>query len=120
MYLEKKLFNKFYIAKKIITLMAIAYITCKDRSEAKKISMCLLKKKLIGCTNIFPIESIYWWNNKIETAKEFVIIAKTTKNDFDKIVKETEKIHSYDVPCILSIKSSCNAKFERWLKGIVN
>lgn len=99
--------------------MAMVYITCKDKSEAKKVSMRLLKKKLIGCANIFPIESMYWWNSKIENAKEFAIIAKASKDGFDKIVRETENIHSYDVPCILNIKCECNAKYERWLKSIV-
>jgi uncharacterized protein involved in tolerance to divalent cations len=27
--------------------------------------------------NIFPIESYYWWQGKIEKAKEWVVIAKT-------------------------------------------
>ena len=100
--------------------MALAYITCKNRKEAIKISNHLLKKKLIGCANFFPIESSYWWDNKIVNENEFVIIAKITKKDFEVLVKETEKIHSYKVPCILNIGCKCNTKFDNWLKDIVN
>ena len=80
--------------------MIIVYITCKNNQEAKKISTHLLKKRLIACTNIFPIDSLYWWKNKIQEKKEIAIIAKTQKNFFFRIKQEVKKIHSYDVPCI--------------------
>jgi len=46
--------------------MILTYITCKDKSEARKISEHLLKKRLIVCDNIFPIESMHWWKDKIK------------------------------------------------------
>jgi periplasmic divalent cation tolerance protein len=80
--------------------MIIVYIACKDKEEAKKISKHLLEKRLIACANIFPIDSMFWWQGKIEEAEEHVIIAKTIKSHFEMISDVVKDLHSYDVPLI--------------------
>ena len=94
--------------------MTLAYIVCKDAVEAEKISLHLLKKRLIACANIFPIRSMYWWKGKMMNEAENVIIAKTNEGNFNKVVNEVKKIHSYEIPCILRIDSSANKEFEKW------
>ena len=96
--------------------MTIIYITCKDEKEAVKISKHLLNKKLIACSNMHPIRSMYWWNNKIEDEKEFVIIAKTLDKSYEKIKEEVKKLHSYDVPCILKINAEASESYDKWVK----
>jgi periplasmic divalent cation tolerance protein len=95
--------------------MILVYITCKDAKEAKKISDCLVGKRLAACTNIFPIDSFYWWNGKIENSDEIVIIAKTIDRNYDSIKKEVKKIHSYKIPCIMKIKADANKDYEEWV-----
>jgi periplasmic divalent cation tolerance protein len=80
--------------------MIIVYIACKDEEQARKISTNLLKKRLIACVNIFPVKSMYWWQNKIEEANEYIIIAKTLKTHFDMISDVVKGMHSYKVPLI--------------------
>lgn len=92
------------------------YITNPTKKEAKKIANHLLKKRLIACGNIFPINSLYWWKGKIVDDAEFVLIAKTTRANFEKVKKEVEKIHSYKIPCIIKIPVSSNKKYFDWLK----
>ena len=65
--------------------MTLIYITCKDEEEAVKISKHLLEKRLIACSNMHPIRSMYWWQGKIQDEKEFVIIAKTVNKNYNKI-----------------------------------
>ncbi len=91
------------------------YVTAPTAEEAKKISKQLLERKLIACANIFPIQSMYWWENKINEDDEFVIIIKTVKKNYQKIKEEIEKNHSYSVPCISEIKVSPNEKYQQWL-----
>lgn len=96
--------------------MITIYITCKDKKEAKKISRHLLEKKLIACANIFPVESLYRWKGRINEDNEIAIIAKTVKDNFEKIKKEVKKIHSYEVPCIVAwdiVKG--NEDFLNWI-----
>ena len=95
--------------------MTLVYITCKDEQEAVKISRRLLAKKLIACSNIHPIRSLYKWEGKLQDEKEYAIMAKTKGKHFEKIKNEARKIHSYKVPCILKINAEANEEYEKWV-----
>lgn len=98
--------------------MINVYITCVDIKEAKKISAHLLKKRLIACVHLFPIESMYRWKGKMQYAKEISIIAKTEKKHFAMIKKEVTRLHSYEVPLIEYWNSDgINKPYLKWLKG---
>ena len=96
--------------------MIFIYITNPNKRAARRIALHLLKKRLIACANIFPIDSMYWWKNKIEKTKECVLIAKTSERNFEKIKNEVKTIHPYSVPCIVKINVKANREFEKWLK----
>lgn len=96
--------------------MTLIYITCKNKKEAKKISRYLLNKRFIACSNMFPIESLYWWKGRVVEEKEYVILAKTLKKNVKKIRKEVKKIHSYKVPCIIDIDVGSNNDFLSWVR----
>jgi len=97
--------------------MIFIYITCSNRKEAKEIGLTLVKKKLVACCNIFPIESIYWWQGKVVQDREAVLIAKTLKKNFKEVEKEIKKLHSYTIPCILEIPiKRGNPEYLKWLK----
>ena len=95
--------------------MTLVYITCKDEKEAEKISMHLLKKRLIACANVFPIKSMYWWKGKIAKSNEHAIIAKTSDKNFKKLELEVKRLHSYEIPCILKINAAANKEYQAWL-----
>jgi len=95
----------------------IVYITASDKKEAKKIVEVLLKERLVACVNHFPISSEYWWNGKIERSREYLLICKTTRRNFNKIKKKATEIHSYEVPEILLLPISDGYEgFLRWIK----
>jgi|SRR3989338_6713177 len=95
--------------------MTLIYITCRNEEEAAKISKHLLSKRLIACSNIHLVRSMYWWNKKIEDIKESVITAKTKEKNYKKIKEEVKKIHSYKIPCILKINAEANESYEKWV-----
>ena len=99
----------------INTKMALIYITCSNEQEAVKISKHLLNKKLIACSNINPIRSLYRWEGKLQDEKEYAIMAKTKGKNFEKIKQEVRKIHSYKMPCILKIDAEANEEYDRWV-----
>jgi periplasmic divalent cation tolerance protein len=100
--------------------MKIAYITCRDRKEAEKISAHLLKKRLIACANIFPIRSMYRWEGKIAKGNESAIIAKTNSKNFKKVLGEVKKLHSYSIPCVLRIDATANRDYGAWAEKEIN
>lgn len=96
--------------------MIFVYSIFPNKKEAKKIGEGLIRKKLAGCVNIFPIESIYTWQKKVVKDREFVAIIKTKKKNFKKVEKFILKNHSYDTPCILEIPiGRVTRKYLNWL-----
>lgn len=93
----------------------IIYITHANLQEAKKITSVLLDKKLIACANFFPIESSYWWKGEITSSEEFVSIVKTRKENWRAVKEEVEKLHPYDVPCIMKFEVEANRAYEDWI-----
>ena len=92
------------------------YITCSLKKEAKKVARHLIDEHLIVCGNIFPIESFYRWDGKVKHGKEYVLLGKTKEENYEKIVNEVEKIHSYTTPCVIKIPVSVNEKYGDWMK----
>lgn len=100
--------------------ITLLYVPAATKAEARRIAKHLLKKKLIACANIFPIESLYLWKGKIADSKEVVLLAKTLPENLAKVKKEIEQRHSYKIPCILKIPVEVNAKYFQWLQGELN
>lgn len=100
--------------------MIFIYITNPTKEEAKKIAKHLIEKKLIACANIFPINSLYKWEDKIKDENEFVLIAKTTEDNFEEVKNEVEEMHSYSTPCIVKIPVSSNKKYLDWIKETIS
>ena len=101
--------------------MLLVYITCSSREEAKKIAKHLLEKKLCGCVNIISeIESLFFWppeSQNIDEGKEVLMLAKTTRENYEALEQEVTKIHSYEVPCIFALPiEKMSKKYGEWIK----
>lgn len=99
--------------------LRLVYVTTGDREEARKIGTALVEEKLAACANIIDgMESIYRWEEKVETGKEAVLILKTTYNNITKLTRRIKELHSYDVPAIVSInlaEQEGNAAYLNWV-----
>lgn len=72
--------------------------------EARKICRYLVQERLVACAQIIPwVESIYMWNNQLETGQETKMILKTDHRCFDKIKEIIIKNSTYEVPEITYI-----------------
>jgi|SRR3989344_6329940 len=91
------------------------YVTAPP-AEAKKIALHLLRKKLIVCANLFPIQSLYRWDGKIKDEPESALILKTTAAHFLKVKQEIMGLHPYKVPCIARIDVNINAAYAQWIQ----
>jgi len=100
--------------------MVLAYITCKNKAEARKMASSLLEQKLIACANLFPIESMYNWKGKLQKDKEFALLVKTAASKYKQMEKEVKKLHSYEIPCILRLAAKANREYEKWVEEEVN
>jgi periplasmic divalent cation tolerance protein len=94
-----------------------AYITCPNKDEAQKISLSLLKDKLIACSNMIPCDSMYLDKGKIQKTEEFVIIAKAKTSSKSQIILSVKKLSSYEIPCINFLPVDIgNLDYAQWLE----
>jgi periplasmic divalent cation tolerance protein len=82
----------------------IAITTTPSKNEAEKIAKTLLEERLIACANIIgPVQSLFWWQSKIDEAQEHLILMKTRKDLFSKLSEKVKALHSYQVPEIIAM-----------------
>lgn len=81
----------------------LIYITTRDEEEAKKIGRALVEEKLAACVNIHPIKSIYRWEGEIVEESEMAMFVKTKAELVNEVIKRVKELHSYGVPCIVSL-----------------
>ena|SRR3989338_3247352 len=103
-------------------VLNFVYITCTNKTEANKIGRTLVESRLAACVNIIDgMNSIYWWEGKIEEGKETVLIAKTKKSLVKKLIKKVKSLHRYDCPCIVSWPIAAgNPDFLKWVEKETN
>ena len=78
-------------------------ISFGDKESAISLGKRLVELRLIACAQIFPISSIYQWNDKIQSEEEYLIQAKTTRGNLSEIETYITKNHSYEVPEIIAV-----------------
>jgi len=85
--------------------------------EARKVSRHLVEERLVACSQIIPwIESIYMWNNELETTQESKIMLKTVMANYDKVKEYIERTSTYEVPEITFRKiDGGNGAYMKWL-----
>ena len=82
----------------------LIYITVGSKMEAEKIARELLENHLIACANILPeVQSMFWWNGKLDSASEVVLIAKTHVEKVEALIEKVKQVHSYECPCVVSL-----------------
>jgi len=82
----------------------VVFITAPSEEEAVRIANALVKENLGKCVNIIrDIRSIYHWENKVEDEKEFLMIVKTKKKVFKRLLERVKELHSYSVPEIIAL-----------------
>jgi len=93
------------------------YWTCGSLDEARKISRQLVERRLVACANIIPwVESIFMWNQQLDTCQETKVIFKTRAECFEGVKSFILKHAKYEVPELLKIEiADGNAQYLEWV-----
>ncbi len=99
----------------------VVLVTTKDVKEAKMIAQKLVGEKLVACANILKgIESVFWWDGKIDSSQEALLLLKSKKSCFKKIVKTVKGLHSYAVPEIIALPIAQGSKnYLEWINNCI-
>ncbi len=101
-------------------MAAFIYVTCSSLEEARKIGRKLVEDRLAACVNIFPVNSIYYWEGEVRGALEFALIIKTLEEKYGEVEKAVKEMHSYENPCIVCFDvSKASREFVEWIESTV-
>lgn len=95
----------------------VVFVTASCMEEAEKISSKLIENKLAACVNMVDgVKSVFWWEQRIDTAKEIMLVIKTKKSKLPAVIKLVKSIHSYEVPEIIALPIiGGEKKYLRWI-----
>lgn len=100
----------------------VVLVTCGSRKEARKIARALVGQRLAACVSEIgvPVASTYRWKGRIESAKEFLLLIKTSKERFAAVRDAARKLHSYEVPEIIALSITAGSRaYLNWITASV-
>ncbi len=100
----------------------VVLVTCGTLPEAKRIARIVVAKRLAACVNVMlsPVESIYLWKHKVERAREYLLLIKSTANLLAALEREVKRLHSYDTPEFIALPIAAGSReYLSWLAECV-
>jgi periplasmic divalent cation tolerance protein len=92
-------------------------VAVDDRAVAAGLAGSAISARLAACAQIIgPVTSTYRWNGAIETAEEFLLLFKTTRQLSDELTEHIRREHPYQTPEIISLPVEGGlAAYLRWI-----
>lgn len=75
--------------------------TLANATQARRLGRNILEAHLAACIQCWPIQSLYRWQGKIETAREIVLACKTRAGLTSALKDFIRAKHPYEVPEII-------------------
>jgi periplasmic divalent cation tolerance protein len=77
--------------------------TVVSEEEAERISAVLVERRLAACVQVLgPIASRFRWQGEVETAQEWICLAKTSAARYPELEAAIRELHSYEEPEIVA------------------
>ena len=78
---------------------SLVLVTAPSLKVARQLARGALAQRLVACANLIPqIESHYWWQGKIISGKEVLVLFKTVPGKLGALEKFITTHHPYDTP----------------------
>ena len=99
----------------------VVFITASSNEEAQKMADLLLKQRKAACVNIISgVDSSFWWQGKIDVARESLLVVKTKVSALPNVIELVKAAHSYEVPEIIAMPIlGGNADYLNWIDAEV-
>jgi periplasmic divalent cation tolerance protein len=100
----------------------VVLVMCGTLTEGRRIARRVVSKRLAACVNIIlsPAESFYTWKGKLEKAREYLLVMKTTARCLSELEKEVKRLHSYDLPEFIALPIAAGSNgYLSWLQDCV-
>lgn len=100
----------------------IVLTTESTLDEANKLGRTLVEERLVACATLLPVvQSIYHWNDQIQSAPETMVMLKTSAEMLPALEKRLRELHTYRVPefLVLPVESG-SGQYLEWLFGALS
>jgi periplasmic divalent cation tolerance protein len=91
------------------------------RDQAERIANAIVTAREAACVNIAPtVDSIYWWEGKVERDEEALLVVKTTEERLESLRALLDEIHPYAVFELVATRiDGGNDAYLRWITASV-
>ena len=99
----------------------VVFITTGNAVEAQRIANVLISEKKAACVNIVPqVHSRFWWQGKIDSADETLLVIKTKVSLLDELITLVKQNHSYEVCEIIALPIvGGNRDYLKWVDDVL-
>jgi periplasmic divalent cation tolerance protein len=100
----------------------VVLVSCDTLTEGRHIARSVVSKRLAACVNLVlaPMDSYYTWKRKLEVAREYLLVIKTTAKRLAELEREVTRLHSSDVPEFIALPiAEGSSKYVSWLQESV-
>jgi len=77
---------------------AVVSTTVAGLKTADRLANLIVHARLAACVQRVPVRSVYRWKGRIESAPEYLLLAKTRRPLVRKLSAFIRKNHSYELP----------------------
>lgn len=89
--------------------------------DADRLARTLVEERLAACVqSTNQITSTYVWQDKVTSAVETLLVAKTSTELFDRLAERVTELHSYEVPEVVAVPlTHLTPAYAAWLAAEV-
>lgn len=102
--------------------MLIVLTTTPNSEEAESLARKIVETKLAACVQVLPqMKSFYFWDGKIQTDAEHLLLIKTLDEKFNELEKFIQANHSYEVPEIVALAAErVSESYLNWMTDFLS
>ena len=83
--------------------MRLVMTTYPNRERALSAVEGAVSRHLAACGNVVPVDSRYWWNGRVESETEALVLLKTVPKRVGALFRFLAEDHPYSVPEVVEL-----------------
>lgn len=100
---------------------SVVSTTVENEDQASALARHIVESKLAACVQYMPIKSVYCWKGAVESAQEYLLLAKTRASLANQLMDYIKSAHSYDVPEIIATPISGGSRsYLDWILSVTD
>ncbi|AXI77345.1 divalent-cation tolerance protein CutA [Peterkaempfera bronchialis] len=77
--------------------------THEAEEPARDLAARVVRERLAACAQVYPVDSVYWWDGDVRAEPEYRIDFKTRADLADRLTAYVEQHHSYETPEVVAV-----------------